>query len=63
MHGSQQTVENSETERSTRLLDLSPEKPVCRSRSKLESKMEEVTASKLEKEYDMAVCYQVTMAS
>ena len=33
LHGSQQTVENSERDRNTRLPDLPPEKPICRSRS------------------------------
>ena len=38
-------------------LNLSPEKPVCRSRSQeLELHMEQLTGSKLGKEYDRALC-------
>ena len=38
-------------DRNTRPLCLSPEKPVCRSRSKLEPNMEQQIGSKLGKEY------------
>ena len=47
--GSQQTVENSSRDGNTRPPDLPPEKPVCRSRSKLEPDMEQQTDSKLGK--------------
>ena len=44
--GSQQTVENSESDGNTRPPDLLPEKSVCSSRSKLELDMEQQTGSK-----------------
>ena len=44
-------MKNSERDGNTRLPDLLPEKPVCRSRSKLEVDMEQQTGSKLGKEY------------
>ena len=53
--GSQQTVENSLRDGNTRPPYLSPEKSVCRSRSKLESDMEQQTGSKLGKEYIKAL--------
>ena len=57
---SQQTVENSERDGTTRLPYLPLEKPVCRSRSKLEPDMEQWTVSKLGKEYVKAVqCHPV----
>ena len=43
---SQQTVENSSRDGSTRPPDLPPEKSVCRSRNKLEQNMEQQTGSK-----------------
>ena len=52
---SQQTVENSEKDGNTRPPHVPPEKPVCRSRSKLEPEMEQQTTSKLGKEYIKAV--------
>ena len=54
--GSQQTVENSERDGNTRPPDLPPEKPVCRSKNKLELDiMEQWTGSKLGKENIKAV--------
>ena len=53
-------MENSERDGNTRPPDLPPEKPVCRSRNKLELDMEIQTSSKLEKEYVKAVyCHSV----
>ena len=53
---SQQTVENSKRDKSTRPPDLSPEKPVCRfKKQQLEPDMEQLTGSKLGKEYNKAV--------
>ena len=49
--GSQQTVENFETDGHTRPPYLPPEKAVCRSRSKLELDIEQQTGSKSGKEY------------
>ena len=48
-------MENSSRDGNTRPPYLSPEKPVCRSRSKLEPDMEKRTGSKLGKEYIRAV--------
>ena len=48
-------LENSERDGNTRPPDLSPEKLVSRSRSKLELDMEQQTGSKLGKEYVKAV--------
>ena len=53
--GSQQTVENSSKDGNTRPPDLSLEKSVCRSKSKLELDMEQQTGSKSGKEYVKAV--------
>ena len=50
--GSQQTVDNSLKEENILPLYLCPEKPVCRSKSKLKANMEQQTGSKLRKEYD-----------
>ena len=49
-------MKNSERDGNTRLPDLLSEKPVCRSRSKLEVDMEQQTGSKLGKEYIKAAC-------
>ena len=49
--GSQQTVEISSRDGNTRPPYLSPEKSVCKSKSKLESDVDQWTGSKLEKEY------------
>ena len=51
-------LENSERAGDTRPPDLPPEKPVCRSRSKLEPDMEQQTGSKLVKEYVKA-CWEL----
>ena len=48
-------MDNSERGENTRPPDLPPEKSVCRSRSKLEPDMEQLTGSKLGKEYVKAV--------
>ena len=48
-------MENSERGGNSRATYLHPEKPVCRSRSKLEPDMEKRTGSKLGKEYIRAV--------
>ena len=48
-------MENSERDGNIRAPYLPPEKPVCRSRSKLELDMEQQTGSKLGKEYVKAV--------
>ena len=48
-------LENSERDGNTRPPDLPLEKPVCRSRSKLEPDMEQQPSSKLGKEYIKAV--------
>ena len=48
---SQHTVENSSRDGNTRPPYLSPEKSVCESRIKLEMDMEQLTGSKLGKEY------------
>ena len=48
-------MENSSRNRNTRPPDLTSEKSVCRSRSKLELDMEQWTGSKLGKEYVKAV--------
>ena len=53
----QKTVDNSERDGNTRPPDLPPEKPVCRSRRKLEPDMEQWTGSKLGKEDVKAVYY------
>ena len=53
--GLQQTVENSSRDGNTRPPYLPPEKSVCKSRSKLEPDMEQLTGSKLGKEYVKAV--------
>ena len=50
-----QCVENSSKDGNTRPLDLSPEKSLCRSRSKLELDIEQQTGSKSGKEYIKAV--------
>ena len=57
--GSQQTVENSFRNRSTRSPYQSPEEPVRRSRSKLltELDMEQQTGSKLGKEHKAKYCH------
>ena len=53
-------MENSSRDGNTRPPYLSPEKPVCRSRSKLEPDMEKQTGSKLGKEYIRVVyCHPV----
>ena len=53
-------MENSSRDGNTRPPYLSPEKPVCRSRSKLEPDMEKRTGSKLGKEYIRVVyCHPV----
>ena len=53
-------MENSSREGNTRPPDLPPEKSVCRSRSKLEPYMEELTCSKFRKEYLKAVyCHPI----
>ena len=58
--GSQQTVESSERDGNTRRSYLSPKKPVCWSGSKLEPYMEQLTDSKLGKEYNQVVhCHPV----
>ena len=49
-------MENNERDENTRPPDLPPEKPVCRSGSKLELDMEQQTGSTQEKEYVKAVC-------
>ena len=52
------TNENFLRDGTTRPPDMPPEKPVCRSRSKLEPRMEKWTGSKLGKKYVKAVyCY------
>ena len=62
--GSQQTVKYSLRDGNTRPHYLSPEKPVCGSRNKLEPDMEKLTGSKLEKEYNKAVyCPPVYLTS
>ena len=48
-------MENSSSDGNTRPPHLPPEKPVCRSRSKLEPEMEQQTTSTLGKEYIKAV--------
>ena len=49
-------MENSKRDKSTRPPDLSPEKPVCRfKKQQLEPDMEQLTGSKLGKEYNKAV--------
>ena len=48
-------MENSSRDGNARPPDLSPEKPICRSRSKFKPDMEEQTGSKLGKEYIKAV--------
>ena len=48
-------MENSYRDGNTRTHYLSPEKPVCRSGSKLDQDMEKWTSSKLGKEYNKAV--------
>ena len=53
-------MENSSRDGNIRPPYLSPEKPVCRSRSKLEPDMEKQTGSKLGKEYIRVVyCHPV----
>ena len=57
-------MKNSERDGNTRLPDLLSEKPVCRSRSKLEVDMEQQTGSKLGKEYIKAVyCHSAYLTS
>ena len=51
MCGSQQTVKNSSRDGNTRSPDLASEISLCTSRSKLEVDMEQLTGSKLGKEY------------
>ena len=48
-------MENSSRDGNARSPYLSPEKPVCGSKSKLEMDMEKLTGSKLGKEHDKAV--------
>ena len=53
-------MENSSRDGNTRPSCLTPKKPIRRSRSKLELYMEQLTGSKLRKEYDTAVyCHLV----
>ena len=54
-------MENSKKDKSTRPPDLSPEKPVCKfKKQQLEPDMEQLTSSKLGKEYNKAVyCHNI----
>ena len=56
-------MENSYRDRKIRPSNLSPEKPVCGSRSKLDPYIEQLTGYKLGKEYDKAVyCHPVYLS-
>ena len=63
-HLTQQTVENSSRDGNTSPPELSPEKSVCRSRSKLELDMEQQTGSRSGKEYvKAAYCHPAYLTS